>query len=276
MGHALDQRPVSGDPWRLTEDDQALVVAKPQRARLEFAVLLLFFRAHGRFPRQRAWRSLPISGSGRPAARYCRPWPGLAVIAPARTLQALPCRDQGTLRHAGGHRPRCGQPDRLVARSRRRHDARYRRSRQSARGPMPNAWDGATLGTSRPRIARSAVRAYDEQFCARIHGHLPSALRVRLDALLRPSRALYLRIGGPLNRLAARRSRTAQPEQSARGNGQRMRRLESRKSASIALCSWPKMLRMTGSRRSSPSLLRTELQASRRSRLPRVPKSYFQ
>ena len=51
MGHALDQRPVSGDPWRLTEDDQALVVAKPQRARLEFAVLLLFFRAHGRFPR---------------------------------------------------------------------------------------------------------------------------------------------------------------------------------------------------------------------------------
>ena len=49
-----------------------------------------------------------------------------------------------------------------------------------------------TLGLEPPsarrarRIARSAVRAYDEQFCARIHGHLPIAARARLDALLRP------------------------------------------------------------------------------------------
>ena len=54
MDHAPDRRPVSGDPWRLTEADRALVAAKPKRARLEFAMLLLFFRAHGRFPRTSA------------------------------------------------------------------------------------------------------------------------------------------------------------------------------------------------------------------------------
>ena len=54
MDHVPGRRPTPGDPWRLTEADLALVAAKPKRARLEFAALLLFFRAHGRFPRTSA------------------------------------------------------------------------------------------------------------------------------------------------------------------------------------------------------------------------------
>ena len=37
--------------WRLTPADDALVVVKSRANRLSFAVLLLFFRERGRFPR---------------------------------------------------------------------------------------------------------------------------------------------------------------------------------------------------------------------------------
>ena len=36
--------------WMLTTADQTLVMAKSRANRLGFAVLLLFYRAHGRFP----------------------------------------------------------------------------------------------------------------------------------------------------------------------------------------------------------------------------------
>ena len=39
------------DGWTLTPTDQLLIAAKSRANRLSFAVLLLFFRAHGRFPR---------------------------------------------------------------------------------------------------------------------------------------------------------------------------------------------------------------------------------
>jgi Domain of unknown function (DUF4158)/Tn3 transposase DDE domain len=38
------------DTWTLTPEDHALVVGKSRANRLAFAVLLLFFRANGRFP----------------------------------------------------------------------------------------------------------------------------------------------------------------------------------------------------------------------------------
>jgi len=39
------------DRWLLTPSDYALVMAKHQASRLAFAVLLVFFRTRGRFPR---------------------------------------------------------------------------------------------------------------------------------------------------------------------------------------------------------------------------------
>jgi hypothetical protein len=39
------------DGWVLNPTDRAVIAAKHRAGRLPFAVLLLFYRAHGRFPR---------------------------------------------------------------------------------------------------------------------------------------------------------------------------------------------------------------------------------
>jgi len=53
-------------PWTLTAEDHALVMAKNGANRLGFALLLLFHRAHGRFPRQ------PVEISARAVKRVAR------------------------------------------------------------------------------------------------------------------------------------------------------------------------------------------------------------
>jgi hypothetical protein len=40
------------DQWVLTPEDHALAMSRHRNTRLGFAVLLTFFRVHGRFPRQ--------------------------------------------------------------------------------------------------------------------------------------------------------------------------------------------------------------------------------
>ena len=188
MDHAPDRRPAFGDPWRLTEADRALVAAKPKRARLEFAMLLLFFRAHGRFPRTSA------EGAPMQLARVARQLglvprtPGRDVI-PGRSfkryraeIRALFGTRQATVHDAqdlvGWLRDHAVATTRDIAGLAGQLEARCR-----ALGLEP-----PSAGRAR-RIARSAVQAYDEQFCARIHGQLPTATRARLDELLRPSRA---------------------------------------------------------------------------------------
>ena len=139
------RRPTSGDPWRPTEADLALVAVKPKRARLEFATLLLSFRAHGRFPRTSAESAPEQLARGRPAAR---PRPANArLAAPPRPVPSSATAPRSPrLRHAAGRRPRRRRPGRLAARSRRRRHARHRRSRRPARGPVPRARPGTALG----------------------------------------------------------------------------------------------------------------------------------
>jgi len=50
MGQPVYDLEDSIDAWTLTPGDHARVAAKSQANRLAFAVLLLFFRANGRFP----------------------------------------------------------------------------------------------------------------------------------------------------------------------------------------------------------------------------------
>lgn len=183
MDRAPDQRPSSDEPWRLSESDRALVSAKPKRARLEFAVLLLFFRAHGRFPRAGADVTPAI------VARIARQLGLLSPMAmrrpvPLRTLKryraeirALFGTRQATVRDAdellGWLR------DHVAATTRDIDDLADRLEAQCR-----------TLGLEPPsenrarRIARAAVHAYDDQFYTRIHSHLPVVARERLDALL--------------------------------------------------------------------------------------------
>ena len=47
----MDGVDTADDPWILAPGDHALVMSKRGRTRLGFAILLAFFRDHGRFPR---------------------------------------------------------------------------------------------------------------------------------------------------------------------------------------------------------------------------------
>ena len=62
---------------------RALVRAKPKRARLEFAVLLLFFRGHGRFPRTNADIAPAL------VARIARQ---LGLVSPVAVRRPIPLR----------------------------------------------------------------------------------------------------------------------------------------------------------------------------------------
>jgi hypothetical protein len=186
MDQVPGRRPTSGDPWRLTEADLALVAVKPKRARLEFATLLLSFRAHGRFPRTSA-ESAPaqLARAARQLGLVPRT-PGRGAT-PARTLKryraeirALFGTRQAAVRDAGDL---VGWlRDHAVADTRDIGDLAGRlEGRCRALGLEP-----PSAGRAR-RLARSAVQAHDERFCARVHGRLPAATRARLDGLLRPS-----------------------------------------------------------------------------------------
>jgi hypothetical protein len=161
MDQVPDRRPVPGDPWRLTEADHALVAAKPMRTRLEFAMLLLSFRAHGRFPR--------TSAEGAPVqlARVARqlglvPRTSGRGAIPARTLK----RYRAEIRALFGTRQAAVRDaddlvgwlrDHAVVDTRDIGDLAGRlEGRCRALGLEP-----PSAGRAR-RLARSAVQAYDE------------------------------------------------------------------------------------------------------------------
>lgn len=174
------------DHWHLTPDEQRLVESKRRASRLGFAVLLVFFRERGRFPRDaaevdaQAIRTLseqldlplPIDDeailSDRTAERLraeIRSRFGFreATVADADNLTSWLC-DQviGTI---GSE----------IAPLIERLEARCREL----------ALEPPTVERME-RIARSAVRAYDDRFHARTVERLSPATREWLDALLRP------------------------------------------------------------------------------------------
>ena len=176
----------AAEAWVLTSADQTLVMTKNGANRLGFAVLLLFYRANGRFPKE------PIEIDEETVARvarqlgaelndhdWCdttnrtwkrhraeiRAWLGFreATVADAELLEAW-LRDQV---------PAIGAvPDRLGA-------LLETRCRQlSIESPVRDRVD---------RIVRAAIHAHDGDFCAGILGRLAPGTRERLDALLRPA-----------------------------------------------------------------------------------------
>ena len=171
--------------WTLTPADHALVAAKGRANRLGFAVLLLFFREHGRFPadgseidRQMvgevarqvhvpAPEDHALSLSGRTAERHRAEIRALfgyreATVADAEALEDW-LRDQAAVVGA--------VPDHLVARL-------EARCRELAIEP-PSA-------DRVERIVRAAIRAHEERLYARIRARLTPETRARLEALLQP------------------------------------------------------------------------------------------
>jgi len=173
-------------PWTLTAEDQALVMAKNIANRLGFALLFLFHRAHGRFPKAPteigakavAWvaQQLGVKPSDDDACdATSRTWKrhraeirlllGFreATVADAELLEGW-LRDQVAAAGAA--------PDQLVALL----ETRCREL--SIEPPAADRID---------RIVRAAIHAHDEYFCAGILGRLAPATRGRLEALLRPA-----------------------------------------------------------------------------------------
>ena len=172
--------------WNLTLTDRLLVEAKRWANRLRFAVLLLFFRARGRFPRAAA----EVDGAavaelartlGVPEPSIAKP---LLPDAADRTAERQHAEIRALLgfREAGvadaealGDRPR----DHAVARTRdpvelaAQAEARCRALRIEPPTPDRIA-----------RIVRTAVRAYEDGRTATVHARLTPAMRVSLDTLL--------------------------------------------------------------------------------------------
>ena len=173
-------------PWTLTAEDQALVMAKNVANRLGFALLFLFHRAHGRFPKTpteigakavaRVAQQLGVKRSD--DADYdatSRTWKrhraeirmllGFreATVADAELLEGW-LRDQVAAVGAA--------PDQLVA---------LLETRCRELSIEPPAVDRVD------RIVRAAIHAHDERFCAGVLSCLAPATRERLEALLRPA-----------------------------------------------------------------------------------------
>jgi Domain of unknown function (DUF4158) len=170
----------------LTLAEQALVMTKNSANRLGFAVLLLFYRTRGRFPKvpteiddgtvARVARQLGAEldapdrydTTSRTWKRHradIRAWLGYreATVADAELLEAW-LRDQ---------MPAVGAvPDQLAA-------LLATRCRElSIESPAPDRVD---------RIVRAAIHAHDGHFCATVLGRLDPGTRERLEALLRPA-----------------------------------------------------------------------------------------
>ena len=175
--------------WHLTPADHALVAAKSRANRLRFAVMLLFFRDRGRFPRgadmldpqaiARLASALNIPLSPEP----------FGLDTGDRTLE----RQRAEIRILFDFREATVADaaalgtwlcDHAVAQSR-DHDrlAAELEARCRALRIEPPTADRVE------RIVRGAVRAYEDHFTAAIHGRLAAEVRDRLDALLRPAAA---------------------------------------------------------------------------------------
>lgn len=177
-----DERDIP-EGWTLTPADLTLVMAKGRANRLGFAVLLLFYRAHGRFPgAPTEIEPQAVDQVARQIGMGATPYDGLDLAA--RTWK----RHRAEIRALFGYRETTVAdaledwlrdqaatvgtvPDHLVARL-------EARCRELAIEP-PSA-------DRVERIVRAAIRAHEERLYTRIRDRLTPETRARLEALLQP------------------------------------------------------------------------------------------
>ncbi len=176
----------TAEAWVLTLADQMLVMTKNGANRLGFAVLLLFYRANGRFPKK------PIEIDEETVAQVAR-----QLGAERRDHDWCDTTSRTWKRHRAEIRAWLGFREATVA------DAElleaWLRDRVPAVGAVPDQL--ATLLETRcrelsietpardriDRIVRAAIYAHDGRFCTDTLGRLAAGTRERLDALLRPA-----------------------------------------------------------------------------------------
>jgi len=177
---------------RLTPADYALIGAKSRANRLGFAVMLLFFRERGRFPR--GPDEVDAGTVADLARRLDVPEPDPDALFPFGAAERTLERQRAEIRALFAFREATIADaealgiwlrDYAVAETRdigRLAAALEERCRAIAIEP-PTA-------DRIERIVRAAIHAHEERFAATIHACLSLEARERLDALLHPARAV--------------------------------------------------------------------------------------
>jgi TnpA family transposase len=188
LGVPMDQlvRVESPDGWRLTPADQLRIAAKNRANQLSFALLLLFFRAHGRFPRTQE-EIEPDTVAYVSRLLGIEPTPATSPAVSGRTVE----RHRAEIRALLGFREATVADGEALTDWLRDHAVADSRDLAVLTITLEERCRTLTIeppGADRiERIVRAALHAYDERFCDDIHGRLPPATRMRLDALLRPA-----------------------------------------------------------------------------------------
>ena len=174
------------DCWALTPADHVLVMAKSEANRMDFALLLLFYRAHGRFPNEP--EEIEPGAVGRVGQQL-----GMADVSHDRLNTAA----RTWKRHRAEIRALFGYREATVADAEMLSE--WLRDQAAVVGGVPGHVAALLDARCREllieppsadradRIVRSAIYAYDERFCTTILGRLTPSMRARLEALLRPA-----------------------------------------------------------------------------------------
>ena len=174
------------DGWVLNHADRAIIAAKHHASRLSFAVLLLFFRGRGRFPRH----SLEIGVEAIAAIAK-------QVNAPIEPFDVLDISNRTLKRHRAEIRELLGFREATVAdgealadwlRDHAVMDSRNIDQLTIAAEARCRSLNIEPPATDRiERMIRAAINAFDDRFCAGIIERMPVAVQTKLDALLKPA-----------------------------------------------------------------------------------------
>ena len=172
------------DTWTLTPEDHALVPGKSRVNRLGFAVLLLFFRANGRFPEA---SEIHPSIVARVAEQLgTNNGPILDQAWHSRTGK----RHRAEIRVLFGFRePTVADAEEMAAWLR-DHAVAHSRDPDYLAGALKAHCRSSSIEPPRPeridRIVRAAARAYEDRFCETIRDRMMPVTHARLEALLQP------------------------------------------------------------------------------------------
>ncbi len=175
--------------WHLTPADHVLVAAKSRVNRLRFAVMLLFFRDHGRFPRG-ADRLDPAAMAGLASAlNVPLPPEPVAFDIGDRTLE----RQRAEIRALFDFREATVADAAALGTWLCDHAVAQSRDYDRLAAELETRCRAIRIEPPSPdrieRIVRGAVRAYEDRLTTALHGRLALEVRDRLDALLRPAAA---------------------------------------------------------------------------------------
>ena len=173
------------DAWTLTPEDLARIAGKGHANRLAFAVLLLFFRANGRFPEvaeiqpsvlARVAQQLGID----PEPMADEAWQGRTGKRHRAEIRAL----------FGFREPTVADAEAMTAWLR-DHAVAHGRDLEHLAAALKGYCRRASIEPPTPerieRIVRAATHVYEARFCQGICDRLTPATRARLEALLQPT-----------------------------------------------------------------------------------------